>query len=64
MLAIGQLGGDILLQRSDASSIVDGLVLSGMRPGFIHPEVDYRNGAAHNVTPRPCAMRSMRTTAS
>ena len=51
VLAIGQLGGDILLQRSVHSSIVDGLVLSGMRPGFIHPEVDYRNGAAHNVTP-------------
>ncbi|MBL3687983.1 aminotransferase class V-fold PLP-dependent enzyme [Leucobacter zeae] len=50
-MAIGQLGGDILLQRSVHSSIVDGLVLSGMRPGFILPEIDYRNGAAHNVTP-------------
>src|SRR6185312_15382650 len=33
------------------SSIIDGLVLSGMRPTFVSPELDPELGIAHGLTP-------------
>src|SRR5262249_24763497 len=37
--------------RNVHSSIIDGLVLSGLRPTFVSPEIDPELGIAHCVTP-------------
>ena len=39
------------MQRNVHSSTVDGLVLSGLRPAFVAPEIDPELGIAHCVTP-------------
>ena len=49
-IAVSQLGGGMVVQRSAHSSIVDGLVLTGLRPSYVLPGVDVRNGIAHGVT--------------
>jgi lysine decarboxylase len=43
--------GPIIVQRNVHSSTVDGLVLSGLRPSFVAPELDPELGVAHCVTP-------------
>ena len=43
--------GRVVVQRNVHSSIVDGLVLSGLRPTFVAPEIDKELGIAHCVTP-------------
>ena len=43
--------GRVVVQRNVHSSIVDGLVLSGLRPTFVAPEIDPELGIAHCVTP-------------
>src|SRR4051794_18597099 len=43
--------GSVVVQRNVHSSIIDGLVLSGMRPTFVAPEIDPELGIAHCVTP-------------
>src|SRR3954447_12908823 len=43
--------GSVVVQRNVHSSIIDGLVLSGMRPTFVAPEIDRELGIAHCVTP-------------
>jgi arginine decarboxylase len=43
--------GQVVVQRNVHSSIVDGLVLSGLRPTFVAPEIDPELGIAHCVTP-------------
>jgi lysine decarboxylase len=43
--------GRVVVQRNVHSSIIDGLVLSGMRPTFVAPEIDRDLGIAHCVTP-------------
>jgi arginine decarboxylase len=43
--------GGIVVQRNVHSSIIDGLVLSGLRPRFVAPEIDPELGIAHCVTP-------------
>jgi arginine decarboxylase len=43
--------GQVVVQRNVHSSIIDGLVLSGMRPTFVAPEIDRDLGIAHCVTP-------------
>ena len=45
--------GPVVVQRNVHSSIIDGLVLSGLRPTFVSPEIDTELGIAHCVTPRP-----------
>ncbi|QIK64039.1 aminotransferase class V-fold PLP-dependent enzyme [Leucobacter viscericola] len=49
-LAIGQLGRDIVLQRSAHSSIIDGVIAAGLRSSFVIPSIDLQNGIAHCVT--------------
>lgn len=49
-LALSSLGPDILMQRSAHSSFVDGIILAGLRPRFIEPNVDQLHGIAHGVT--------------
>jgi arginine decarboxylase len=55
--ATGQLAtgpphrGRVVVQRNVHSSIIDGLVLSGLRPTFVAPEIDRELGIAHCVLP-------------
>jgi lysine decarboxylase len=43
--------GRVVVQRNVHSSTIDGLVLSGLRPLFVPPEIDPELGIAHCVTP-------------
>ena len=43
--------GPVVVQRNVHSSIIDGRVLSGLRPTFVSPEIDPELGIAHCVTP-------------
>ncbi|MEU8489208.1 amino acid decarboxylase [Streptomyces sp. NPDC048641] len=44
------LGGTLVVQRSVHSSVIDGLVLSGLKAAFVQPSVDAEQGIAHGVT--------------
>jgi lysine decarboxylase len=48
-------GGEIVVQRNVHSSTIDGLVLSGLRPSFLQPELDPELHLAHCVTPQELA---------
>lgn len=47
--------GPVVVQRNVHSSTIDGLVLSGLRPTFVAPELDPDLGVAHCVTPEALA---------
>lgn len=51
-LALGQTGGDVVVQRNVHSSTIHGLVLGGLRPVFAMPGIDEARGIAHCVGPR------------
>jgi lysine decarboxylase len=51
MLALAHVGEEVVVQRNAHSSTIDGLVLSGLRPTFIAPELDPDLQVAHCVTP-------------
>ena len=50
-LALAHSGERVVVQRNVHSSVIDGLVLSGMRPSFAAPELDPELGIAHCLTP-------------
>jgi lysine decarboxylase len=50
-LALAHAGDRVVVQRNVHSSIIDGLVLSGLRPRFCAPELDPELGIAHCLTP-------------
>jgi lysine decarboxylase len=50
-LALAHSGAEVVVQRNVHSSVIDGLVLSGMRPSFAAPELDPELGIAHCLTP-------------
>ena len=50
-LALVHLGDEIVVQRTAHSSTVDGLIISGLRPRFVQPELDPELRIAHCVTP-------------
>ncbi|HVP03889.1 MAG TPA: amino acid decarboxylase [Solirubrobacteraceae bacterium] len=54
-LALAPLGASVVAQRNSHASVVDGLVLSGGVPAFVHPEYDLERGMAHGVTPQALA---------
>jgi lysine decarboxylase len=54
-LALAHGGNRVVVQRNVHSSVIDGLVLSGMRPTFVAPEVDAELGIAHGLTPESLA---------
>ena len=54
-LALGQSGGDVVVQRNVHCSTIHGLVLGGLRPAFVMPGVDEELGIAHCVSPRDLA---------
>jgi lysine decarboxylase len=48
-LAIAQRGEQVVVQRTVHGSTIDGLVLAGLQPTFVAPEVDVELGIAHCV---------------
>ena len=50
-LALAHYGDEVVLQRNGHSSTIDSLVLSGLRPTFVAPEIDPELGIAHVITP-------------
>jgi lysine decarboxylase len=50
-LALAHLGGEVVVQRNVHSSTIDGLVLSGLRPSFVAPELDPELAIAHGLEP-------------
>jgi arginine decarboxylase len=50
-LALVHLGDEIVVQRTAHSSTVDGLIISGLRPRFVQPELDPELRIAHCITP-------------
>ena len=50
-MALAHLGHEVVVQRNCHSSTIDGLVLSGLRPTFMAPELDAELRIAHTVTP-------------
>ena len=49
-LALAHRGGRVVVQRNAHSSTIDGLVLSGLHPTFVAPELDAELGIAHCLT--------------
>jgi arginine decarboxylase len=49
-LALAHGGNEVVVQRNAHVSTIDALVLSGMRPTFVAPEVDAELGIAHCIT--------------
>jgi arginine decarboxylase len=54
-MALAHGGNRVVVQRNVHSSVIDGLVLSGMRPTFVAPELDPELGIAHGLTPQSLA---------
>ena len=54
-LALAHAGERVVVQRNVHSSIIDGFVLSGLRPRFVAPELDPDLGIAHCLTPTALA---------
>jgi arginine decarboxylase len=50
-LAIAQRGDRVVVQRSVHGSTIDGMVLAGLSPTFVAPEIDTELGIAHCVLP-------------
>src|SRR6059058_3569342 len=50
-LALAHAGKRIVVQRNAHSSTIDALILSGMRPTFMRPELDPELQIAHCITP-------------
>jgi len=49
-LALAHGGSEVVVQRNAHVSTIDGLILSGLRPTFVAPEVDVELGIAHCIT--------------
>lgn len=50
-IALAHQGKRVVVQRNVHSSVIDGLVLSGLYPSFVAPELDPELGVAHCLTP-------------
>ena len=51
LMTLAHLGSDVVVQRNAHSSTIDALVLSGLRPAFVAPELDPELHIAHCMTP-------------
>jgi arginine decarboxylase len=51
LLTLAHSGREVVLQRNAHSSTIDALVLSGLRPTFVAPELDPDLLIAHSMTP-------------
>jgi arginine decarboxylase len=50
-LALAHYGKRVVVQRNVHSSVIDGMVLSGIHPTFVAPELDAELGIAHGLSP-------------
>ena len=50
-LALGHLGKEVVVQRNVHSSTIDGIMMAGLIPTFVQPEIDPELGIAHCLTP-------------
>lgn len=50
-LALAHGGAEVVVQRNVHSSVIDGMVMSGLTPAFVAPELDPELGIAHCLTP-------------
>ena len=50
-LALAHIGKEVVVQRNVHSSVIDGMVMSGLRPAFVAPELDPELGIAHCADP-------------
>jgi arginine decarboxylase len=51
LMTLAHRGAEVVVQRNAHSSTVDALVLSGLRPAFVAPELDPELHIAHCMTP-------------
>ena len=51
LLALGHAGQRVVTQRNAHSSTIDALIMSGLRPTFVSPELDPELHIAHCMTP-------------
>lgn len=49
-LAVAHMGGDLVVQRNVHSSVIDGMIMAGLKPTFAAPELDPDLGVAHCLT--------------
>lgn len=54
-LALRHSGRSVIAQRNVHSSTIDGIILAGLEPGFVAPELDPELGIAHCLTPESLA---------
>src|SRR5436190_4779242 len=54
-LALRHTGRSVVAQRNVHSSTVDGIILAGLEPVFVAPELDPQLGIAHCLTPESLA---------
>ncbi len=54
-LALAHRGREVVVQRNAHSSTIDSLVLSGLRPTFVQPELDDELGIAHCLSEQTLA---------
>jgi lysine decarboxylase len=50
-LALRHFGRRVVVQRNVHSSTIDGIILAGLEPTFVAPELDSELGVAHCLTP-------------
>jgi arginine decarboxylase len=61
LLALGHSGHQVVTQRNAHSSTIDALVMSGLRPTFVAPELDPELHIAHCMTPEALERALMET---
>src|SRR5436190_2874396 len=54
-LALRHAGTRVVVQRNAHSSTIDGIILAGLEPAFVAPELDDDLGIAHCLTPEALA---------
>jgi arginine decarboxylase len=54
-ITLAQMGDRVVVQRNVHSSVIDGLVMSGLSPTFVAPELDAELGIAHCLAPEALA---------
>ncbi|TMK75845.1 MAG: amino acid decarboxylase [Actinobacteria bacterium] len=54
-LALRHAGKRVVVQRNAHSSTIDGIILAGLEPSFVAPELDAELGVAHCLTPESLA---------
>lgn len=50
-MAVAHMGGELVVQRNVHSSVIDGMIMAGLKPTFAAPEIDPDLGVAHCLTP-------------